>query len=84
MGSFYISYLPFKGAKEIGYAEKGRIRLESNNTKLTIESNEPFLPRGTAAKVYGVLDLNKKSEKVSSVRSYGSDTEEGFLRHIEK
>lgn len=82
MGSFYISYVPFKGAKEIGHAEKGRIRLESGNTKVNIESSDPFLPRGIAAKVYGYFDLNRKSEKVSSVQSYGSDSEEGFLKHI--
>jgi hypothetical protein len=81
-GSFYISYVPFKGAREIGIVEKSRIKIEDAGVKLYIESNEQFLPRGTSAKVYGYFDLNRRSEKVNSVRSYGSDEEANFLRHI--
>ncbi|WP_413289769.1 hypothetical protein [Bdellovibrio sp. HCB337] len=81
-GTFYISYVPFKGAKEIGIAEKGRIKIEDSGVKLYIESAEPFVPRGVAAKVYGILDLKKRSDTVNSIRSYGSDKEDGFLSNI--
>lgn len=82
MGTFYISYVPFKGAKEIGLAKKGLIRIKENGIKLNIESSEPFLPRGTSAKVYGFLDLKKRTSKVNSVRSYGSDDEKSFYQNI--
>lgn len=84
MGTFYISYVPFKGAKEIGLAEKNRIKLEDNGIKLNIESAEPFLPKGTSAKVYGLFDLNRRTERINSVRSYGSDDEKNFYQHIKR
>ncbi|MGE3975451.1 MAG: hypothetical protein AB7F59_13080 [Bdellovibrionales bacterium] len=83
-GSVYISYVPFKGAKEIGTAEKGRIKLDDGITKLTIESDQPFLPKGTLAKVYGFFNLNKRTEKIGSVHSNGGDKEENFLKHINR
>ena len=83
-GSVFLSYLPFKGAKEIGLAEKSRIKVEDNGIKLVIESVEPFLPKGISAKVYGMFDLNKRTDRVNSVRSFGSDTEDGFLKHIQR
>lgn len=83
-GSFFISYVPFKGAKKIGYAEKNRIRLEDGNQKVHIESAEPFLPRGVTANVYGLIDVNKRTESYSSIRSMTSDREESFLKRIQE
>lgn len=81
-GSFYISFVPFKGAKEIGLAEKGRIRIEDGGTKLSIESAEPFLPKGTSARVFGLIDLNKRTERLNSVSSFSSDSEANFIKSI--
>ena len=82
-GSVYLSYLPFRGAKLIGIAEKSRIKLEDGGTKLFIESNENFLPREMVANVYGYFDFSKKTDSYQSVRSNGSDKEDNFLRHIQ-
>lgn len=84
MGSVYLSYLPFAGAKKIGIAEKNRIRLEQDNIKVHIESADMLLPRGVQANVYGYFDLNKRSERLNQVQSYGSDKEANFLENISR
>jgi len=84
MGTVYISYLPFEGAKKIGIAEKNRIRIEHGPLRIAIESNEAFLPRGVQANIYGIIDLNKRTERLNQVRSNGSDKESNFLEAIKK
>jgi hypothetical protein len=81
-GSVFMSYVPFKGAKKIGVAERGRIRLYDGKLKLYIESSERLLPVGVSANVYGFFDLTRKTEKYNSVRSYGTTSEESFLKRI--
>lgn len=84
LGSLYVSYLPFPGAKKIGIAEKNRIRIEQENLKLFIESADMLLPRGVQANVYGYIDMNKRSERFSQVHSNGSDKEANFLESIKR
>lgn len=84
LGAFYISYLPFDGAKKIGFAEKNRIRIEQNGIRLVIESADMLLPRGVQANVYGYIDTNKRTERFSSVMSNGSDKESNFLEAIKR
>ncbi len=81
-GSVYLSFIPFKGAKEIGTAKKNRITVEQGGTKLNIQNGESFLPLGITAKVYGFIDLNKSTDRPFSVKSSGSDIEANFLKHI--
>ncbi len=81
-GSVYLSFVPFKGAKEIGTAKKNRIVVEQGNTKLTLQTADSLLPQGVTAKVYGFIDLNKTTERPFSIRSMGSDNESNFLKHI--
>lgn len=82
MGALFISYVPFKGAKEIGTAKKNTIKIEDKGLKVFIESADPFLPRGVSAKVYGFVDLNRRTESVYKVRSFGSDDADKFLKRI--
>jgi hypothetical protein len=84
MGSLYISYVPFEGAKKIGMAEKNRIRIEQDNLKIFIESADSLLPRGVQANVYGYIDTNKRSERFNQVISNGSDREANFLESIKR
>lgn len=84
MGSVYLSYLPFEGAKKIGYAEKNRIRVEQGSLKIAIESSEALLPRGVQANIYGMIDLNKRTDRLNQVRSNGSDKEASFLESIKQ
>lgn len=81
-GSVYLSYLPFKGAKEIGTANSKGIKIQDGKLKLKIKNIDPFLPSGVTAKVYGYTDLNRRTDRPFSVRSYGSDKEENFLKHV--
>lgn len=84
MGTVYMSYLPFDGAKKIGFGEKNRIRVEQGSLRIAIESNEAFLPRGVQANIYGVIDLNKRTDRLNQVKSNGSDKEANFLEAIKQ
>lgn len=81
-GSVYLSYLPFKGAKEIGVANAKGIKIQDGQTKLKIKNRDPFLPTGITAKVYGYIDLNRRTDRPFSIRSYGSDKEANFVKNI--
>tara|TARA_B110001454_G_scaffold219204_1_gene252230 strand:+ start:46937 stop:47821 length:885 start_codon:yes stop_codon:yes gene_type:complete len=83
-GSVYMSYLPFEGAKKIGVAEKNRIRIDQGPLRILIESSDALLPRGIQANVYGIVDLNKRTERLNQVRSNGSDKESNFLEAIKQ
>lgn len=83
-GSVFLSYVPFPGAKKFGTAEKNRIKIDDGKNKLTIQSNEFFLPQGVSGNVYGWIDLSKRTDSLYSVRAYGSDKESSFLRHIKQ
>ncbi|MBC7370987.1 MAG: hypothetical protein H7326_05440 [Bdellovibrionaceae bacterium] len=73
-GTIAISYLPFKGATEIGTAEGKEIRLNvKTNLVVTLRSETDFLPVGTRAKVYGVYNPKLKTGRVNSVHSFSSD-----------
>jgi hypothetical protein len=81
-GTIHISYLPFKGSKEIGFAEENKIRLGLGKKHyLRLISNAPFLPSGMQAKVFGRVNL---SEKVApgSTHIQSSDKEKEFLSSI--
>ncbi len=81
MGTVYLSYVPFKGARKIGIAEKNRIRVEDNGVKLHVESSDFLLPRGIQANVYGYINVNVRTDRVNSIRSCGSDKESAFLEN---
>lgn len=83
-GTVYMSYLPFEGAKKIGFGEKNRIRVEQGGLRIAIESSEAFLPRGVQANIYGIIDLNKRTDRLNQVRSNGSDKEANFLAAIKQ
>lgn len=84
-GSFYLSYLPFKGSNEIGFAKGTRLQLKvSDSHTLSLASSTAFLPQGLKAKVYGKVDLSKKSSSPNSVHISASDQEKEFLEVFEK
>jgi hypothetical protein len=79
-GSVYLSYLPFKGSKEIGFAQNNKIQLQiSEGHNLTMLSAAPVLPAGVKAKVYGMVKLQNKSLSAGSVHIQSSDQEKEFL-----
>ncbi len=84
-GTMYLSYLPFKGSSEIGSAKGNRLKVKISDThNLTLVAATAFLPEGLKAKVFGKMDLNKKSSSPHSVQISASDEEKEFLEVFEK
>ncbi len=84
-GTMYLSYLPFKGSSEIGSAKGNRLQIKvSDAHTLSLVNTTTFLPEGLKAKVYGKIDLNKKSSSPNSVHISASDQEKEFLEVFEK
>ncbi len=83
LGLVAISFSPFKGAKELGVATGSSIVLNANgNLKLTILSGKPIMLSTVPAKVYGFIDLSKKSERLGSVYGYSSSRDDNFLKNL--
>ena len=82
LGRFAISYFPFQGAKPIGTAVGSRIVLDAGSgLELSIQSEQPILAAHQPLKVYGIVDLEKRSEGPKSVYSFSSNTEKGLLEN---
>ncbi len=82
-GSFFISSQPFAGAKEIGEVKRGTIQIRvPDGSKVFVQSELPFVAEGVKGKIYGIVDLNRKTAERSRVRSYGTGTAESFLKRI--
>lgn len=84
LGQFLVSYVPFKGAKEIGFVKGSEMTINADKElKLYVRSDLPILTTSKPAKIYGIVDQSKKSERVNSVYSSSSSKEKEFLENIE-
>lgn len=84
LGQFAISFIPFKGAKEIGFVKGNEITINSGKDfNLFIKSETPILTTTKPAKIYGFVNEEKKSDRVNSVYSSASSGEKEFLEHID-
>lgn len=82
-GQLGISYVPFKGAKEIGFVSGNEIELSTEDGgKITLKSSVPILASQRPAKIYGFIDLNKKTESLNSLLSSSSSKEKEFLENF--
>ena len=80
-----MSYVPFKGAKEMGSAEGNEINLTvDKNFKIQVKSETSFLPAGMVAKVYAIYLPEVKSTGVNSVNSSSSSHEGRFLERLRR
>ncbi len=79
-GSLFLSFVPFKGAKLIGEAKGGRIKVKGGKGSVLLQSETPFLPKDVKANVYGIVKPEIQSDRLNSVRTYSSDKEEEFLK----
>ena len=62
LGQFSVSYVKFRGAKEIGYVKGSEMVINAEkDLKLYIRSDSPILATSKPAKIYGIVDQNKKS-----------------------
>ena len=78
-GTLYMSYQKFKGAREIGFANGNKMRIDIGKKHyLRLVSTSPLLPYGTKAKVFGKVDLNRKG-KSGSTHITSSSEEKDFL-----
>ncbi|HEY8271627.1 MAG TPA: hypothetical protein VIG33_12120 [Pseudobdellovibrionaceae bacterium] len=84
-GTIALSYVPFKGAKEMGVAEGNQINLKVDKKfQINFKSETAFLPAGVIAKVYAVYLPEKKSKGVNSVHSFSSSSEERFQESLKR
>jgi hypothetical protein len=83
LGFIAISFSSFKGAKELGTATGSSTSLNViPKLRLTILSDKPVMLSSLPAKIYGIVDLNKKSERLGSVYGSSSSREEDFLLNL--
>lgn len=81
-GSLALSFSPFKGAALIGEAKGNRIKIKSGKATVFLQGEQPFVPRNVKANVYGMIRLDRKTERLNSVRTYSSDKEAEFLKSM--
>lgn len=83
LGQVALSYVPFRGAKEIGFVQGSQITINSEtNFELYIRSDTQIVSTLLPVKIYGLLNMSKKSEAVTSVLSSSSSKEKDFLEHL--
>jgi len=84
-GTLALSYVPFKGAKEMGTVEGKEIVIKVDKKyKISVKSDTAFLPAGVTGKVYALYLPEKKSKGVNSVHSFSSSSEDRFLKSLER
>lgn len=81
-GALFLSFVPFKGAKLLGNAKNGRIKLKHDGGDIYLLSETPFTPRNVKLNVYGIVKSGLRTERAKSVRTYSSDKEEAFLERL--
>jgi|GEM_PF-2448923 len=82
-GQLGISYVPFKGAKEIGFVSGNEIEINTEDGgKIILKSGMPILTSQRPAKIFGIVDLSKKTESFNSLLSSSSSKEKEFLENF--
>lgn len=83
-GRFAVSFEPFDGAKEIGSVSGNEIKINhKKDLTLFVRSEAPIITTQQPAKLYGRVDLDKRTHKINSVGSSSSGDEENFLKHLD-
>ena len=82
LGTAYLSFTPFKGAKLIGEAKGFRIKFKDRGSKFFVQSETAIVPHGAKVNVYGFTDLNKKTPRFQSVHTITSDKEDEFVKRF--
>ena len=84
-GTLALSYVPFSGAKEMGFAEGTQITLNVDKKfQINLKSSESFLPAGVVAKVYAVYLPEKKSSGFNSLNSFDTSKEDRIKEKLSK
>lgn len=84
-GSIFISYYPFQGASEMGFASGHKIELRLAGKKTaTLTSQTAFLPEDVRATVYGIYRPLQRTGRTGSTHTRTSSKEEPFLKAIQE
>lgn len=84
-GSLFLSFYPFRGASEMGYASGNKIELQLGGKRVaTLTSQSPFLPNDVRGIVYGYYRADQKTHRLSSTHTRTSNQENRFLDSIRK
>ena len=73
LGKLGLSYYPFPGASVIGTAEGNELKVRFGDLALKLRSAKPFTVGYERLKVYGRVDLNKKTDHPGSLRVSSGD-----------
>lgn len=84
-GTLALSYLPFAGAKEMGFAEGNQITINVDKKyQINLKGATSFLPAGVTAKVYAVYLPEKKSKGFNSLHSFDTNTKSRIEEVLKK
>lgn len=84
-GAIIISYSPFNGSREMGYAEGNQITLNvDKNYQINLKSETSFLPAGLTAKVYAYYNPDKKTKGFNSLNTFDTNKEDRLKKDIFK
>jgi len=84
-GTLVMSYTPFNGGKEMGYAEGNRITLSVDKKfQINLKGVSSFLPTGVTAKVYAFYNPDKKTKGFNSLNTFDSNKEERISEVMKK
>jgi hypothetical protein len=82
-GTLVVSYVPFKGAHEMGSVDGNVMNLNiGSDYKIKMTSESSFLPAGVTAKVYAIYLPDRKSSGFNSVHSFDTGKEDRALENI--
>jgi hypothetical protein len=82
-GSFILSYYPFKGSKEMGFAKGKQITAKlTDELRVTVRGDRELIPGDMKVKVYGKYIPKVKTLRPTSRISYGQDNLEGFPKEL--
>jgi hypothetical protein len=84
-GSLALSYVPFKGAREMGIAEGNHITLNVDKKfQINLKAATSFLPAGVVARVYAIYKPDVKSKGFNSLHSFDTNKEDKIQEIFKK
>lgn len=82
LGTVALSFFPFPGSKELGFAQGNYINLNGEGLFVGIRNGMPFVTGRERLRVFGVVNTQRKSEHRGSVYSDSGSDEKDFVRRL--
>lgn len=84
-GTLVMSYVPFGGAKEMGFAQGNQITINVDKKyQINLKGSTSFLPSGVTAKVYAIYEPDKKSKGFNKLHTFDTSKEERIKEILKK